>query len=1475
MEAENVASIIPLDELTERLELIQKIEDKIRRWARRRGSDSASFALLLCAPIQFLRYHGHSLNVASSLSSSTSGLVKYSRHIWQLLRLFLEEDAQGPSATLSAERKAWDRESCVVTGDPLPVVCHIVPLTTCSDYTRVERFASSLWAVHTGLIPHEDIDYSALCHCLDGPGVSNHVWNMISVDPRIRDFRRHAGIGFKCLGIFPSERGPEESLVRVQPVLMVKGAVPWKRKKRNEAWLRQYVSPKETWLRRYVHVRVATVDARKMKMAFDIQWALPFALLIRTITGQLCVWLRPQRDQYLSAEILLDVSAPAAIEAAGVQSDTDPMQPITQDMQLGGGPNSDAMEALRSSRAESGTRAAHHGPAIDMRIGRDAYPAGWLASSLCGLAKTAINAESHVSSLCEEIATLARFLTSVDRALRSGHQLQLQHQFQSSTSLAPISVDENLWHQSSLALSDCQITLTELGALVDRIERVVRERKRLWRFRTAVDLKFHASELEACRAKINKSNWALQMILHAITVSLSLRSNASQDLILLELDRLKSCIDDALQAAVRTPGPGGFSTAVGDQSDARVARHLRDLARAARTFHSAASSTAGSTVRGEGSVAVPWGGNFNREGAALSVLGSFTPVARERVNEFVHSAAQIREAYPLSTDAVEDEPDVDDSVLDRGLERAASVASNPPPAKTTRPAPPHVDEDAEFVGGLGGELDFPVFEVLEDFAAESMKRHDFDKAADFLREATTQAGERGGTALSTAVLIRLRVRLAVCYLLQHRWQLAQDVVSTLTQQQKGKLSRPVCNLLHAVALAQLSAYLFEDAIATCKQTLRAKQHSLGPKDSDTVEALCLLATAYDMSGNLVYTEATRRRIPQDVVYKHPGNELDFIFGHEELLPGDIAIHIKPAPTMMTTIVHPAYAAELDSGTDGSEYGNACDGGTPSRSKSLAFGHAFADHNTETALRRRDRLEADTSKEVAALQAPRVTRSVSLPVLLQHTDLPQRRKTRYRTIRLPRMFRSKSQLQRTGSVEVAGCLISSDGNTHGGDTPSSDEAPRWMAGPRKRSPTVLRKEPPERRNTAPAATPAVRIGNNLRGILRWMGPKKRRRSLPRFDDDNWSLIVHWSAETSEQVVSPEPRGSDVVHGEDSSVERRDQDGVFSSHSGRSMVHAAELMAEPRLHLPRLPELHGCGTSPQVYDRYPFAPPPSPPASTTTAWSTDGDAGSIFSSAGSDGHETDDSSDHETGGNEDHFPSCATTFWGKPYCPLPSPLPNSGDVTASHGASTKPENLGEDTNPMLSESDGSLFSASEKRKTREVHRPCRPNSSSWTPTFDSNKPIADTSTPSSLRSNATRQIRLPRIHPEAPLLLCGPSTTSAAGGHSGNKDTKLTASILKGDTILTALDDDSTENVDDSSRDTDGVDKRGTDSSTQEDLEASTGRKSLAVTGEGNRTLDPGKSHVKQQRELRRTLSWIEGDDDAFWMRIAKEKKSTCD
>lgn len=1038
--------------------------------------------------------------------------------------------------------------------------------------------------------------------------------------------------------------------------------------------------------------------------------------------------------------------------------------------------------------------------------------AGSLASSLCGLAKTALNAESHVSSLCGEIATLARFLTSVDRTLQGAHQ----QQFRSSASLA--SVDDNLWHQSALALSDCQITLTELSALVSRIERAVRERKRLWRLRTAVDLKFHASELEGYRAKINKSNWALQMILHAITVSLSLRSNASQDMILLELDRLKSCIDDAFKAAVRPSG--SFSTSVGDYSDARMAHRLRDLARAASSFHSAASSTAGSTVRGEGSVIAPgmWGGSH--EESTSSVIGSFTPVARERVHQFVHEAV-----WDSLVMGGGDGPSVEpDGEYDAGLERVTSFMATPARARLSPQRHRSTNQllvraHAGNTGVEGGnELEIPVFEVLEDFATESMKKRDFDKATGFLREATQT---RGGTVPIPSVMNRLCVRLAVCYLLQRRWRLAEPVISKLAQQ-GGRLDRTVCNLSHAMALAQLSEYLFDDAITTCKQALQAKRYSLGPNDPDTIDALCLLATAYDMSGNLVYTEATRRLIPSDAVYQHPRDELEFIFAHDELLPVGFKGSVH-AMTVAADVVVPR-PAELDSGEEGFERVGPKDVATRRESPS-----GVGVDMTETALGRQDRLEADTSKEAIpwSPQIPSISRSVSLPTLDNNGS---KSKTRYPSLKLSRMFRSKTQLR--GDAPANASRPPATRSICGSDEATSVTSPGFTVSS-ARSPTVLKKRPKCTWNAAPVVHPRSRTERTMRKIFRFRYHRTRTVEHDDSDDDNSRRIMAWMRSPgcspadvnriSVMAVCDDDHDDDDHdddHDDNSSFALDDQDrahlrAISDSVISGTLSKKTQLLAELQ-DTSRPQELHGNNLSHiDVINRYSHL---LSSASSTTA-STYGDMQSVFS--GAESNDTTDASstdEHEA----DHRPP--DTKRGQRKRRSSSPLPLSPSRRGKDEAlqASKPATA---TNSYTAVDDIPINESNHDRDARSTMR-----KTSDARTCDS----YELSGPNDDDPRAFERLGS----------TCSMKTAHGVG--TGDRPRMVAAVVID------------VQNIKNRSRGS----YRGTEvcpesrgGESTEDLEATT---ELEITG------DDQRGQGQQQQRLERAPSWIKGDDAAFWV-----------
>jgi hypothetical protein len=79
-------------------------------------------------------------------------------------------------------------------------------------------------------------------------------------------------------------------------------------------------------------------------------------------------------------------------------------------------------------------------------------------------------------------------------------------------------VEDGLWRQSELSLMDCQVTLNELSVLVNKIKENASSRSFGWRVRAVVDMDLYGGDIATFRDKLHKSNWALQTMLHTITV---------------------------------------------------------------------------------------------------------------------------------------------------------------------------------------------------------------------------------------------------------------------------------------------------------------------------------------------------------------------------------------------------------------------------------------------------------------------------------------------------------------------------------------------------------------------------------------------------------------------------------------------------------------------------------------------------------------------------------------------------------------------------------------------------------------------------------------------------------------------------------------------------------------------------------------------------------------------------------------------
>ena len=121
---------------------------------------------------------------------------------------------------------------------------------------------------------------------------------MVSLSPQLHVWWGKVYFGLKCLGILPTDK-PNEALVRVQFFWMPKVTTLWRRDDRDVEKLQHYVTNEQSpfadkgvaALRLsgrpvktgdVFDIPVAKNDARKMKMAVDLQWALT---LIASMSG--------------------------------------------------------------------------------------------------------------------------------------------------------------------------------------------------------------------------------------------------------------------------------------------------------------------------------------------------------------------------------------------------------------------------------------------------------------------------------------------------------------------------------------------------------------------------------------------------------------------------------------------------------------------------------------------------------------------------------------------------------------------------------------------------------------------------------------------------------------------------------------------------------------------------------------------------------------------------------------------------------------------------------------------------------------------------------------------------------------------------------------------------------------------------------------------------------------------------------------
>ncbi|KAK3367969.1 hypothetical protein B0H63DRAFT_405141, partial [Podospora didyma] len=469
---------------------------------------------------------------------------------------------------------------------------------------------------------------------------------------------------------------------------------------------------------------------------------------------------------------------------------------------------------------------------------------------LCNLIKDVKNVDTKIYDLSSEVTRLTDLLTSVEHTVREcqGISLTLAH------------LDEHMWQQIDNALVDCKVTVEELDRITMRISGEYNTdtksvakllKKPSMHFRFTV----HGDEVSDLTKKIYKSNCSMQTALAVVNVSITFRTQVSQESLFNELRNLKALVETSLKVAKEQ------QVASTDPFADRQSRNLESLAKAAKKFHMDASTTASTRYS-----TTSWG--HRSEG------GGLTAAQRERIEQWNSDLQTVDET---TEDSMSDNvmslptdshttittitiPDADDLPSDggKGKERDKRVNTEPEKAgKGEVDKEADQDDDDDDTTESDVELDF--LKNFEELAYARFMAQDYGKAEQFLRMAVERStGDVSGTA--SFKMLKLKLALSCC--LQEKWDHAAGIIASMSKA-RSAANLPVFHLLQAISLAHLEGGRFDEAYMVCKTALQGKKKILGKTSSDYYECLTVFAAICDKKGDTLEGEAVRHSIPRD------------------------------------------------------------------------------------------------------------------------------------------------------------------------------------------------------------------------------------------------------------------------------------------------------------------------------------------------------------------------------------------------------------------------------------------------------------------------------------------------------------------------------------------------------------------------------------------------------------------------------------
>ncbi|KAI0453416.1 hypothetical protein F5B21DRAFT_505279 [Xylaria acuta] len=479
------------------------------------------------------------------------------------------------------------------------------------------------------------------------------------------------------------------------------------------------------------------------------------------------------------------------------------------------------------------------------------------ASNVYNCLQSIRHADRGLQSLVKEVSTLNGFLRSIERALEDCRD----------SPYALTHIDPALWRESKVALSDCQETLDQLGSVFSEPKRPSRSNTLFRRARVAAELHSRAGEIASFREKISMSNMSLQTLLQVINVSLSLRSNESHDNILRELKELKDALRKSSQAATVS-----YSALFLSEKDTRLVHHLKGLVRAAQDFHSSASVTA-STVVGSGESQPP-PTDFGDDDARSGIASRLPSMKREQIETYLSQNQPVSRTGTSKSNGEKDE-------------------TMPGPLKS-----PEVNLETREPGS-NNTFSTIFTSGFSKIAQRALQQLDLSKADGLLREALKWHSSSGSDDIHH--YRRLQTQLALCSLLQGNCQEAQDLILGLFGSSTEK-DTVAPQLLYALTLLQLHELDFEGARDNSKRLWEVLQRMPHCTILGANDAMKLLATSYQESGDSLLADAIEAELPDLRLFEPVPKMTDFLVDCEELLVGILGLQDCSEPSTPLSVV---------------------------------------------------------------------------------------------------------------------------------------------------------------------------------------------------------------------------------------------------------------------------------------------------------------------------------------------------------------------------------------------------------------------------------------------------------------------------------------------------------------------------------------------------------------------------------------------